>query len=105
MKFKDENGELATSDAQNAFLVTKFFKKVFNRDADVDQNRVNGIKQKVIIDELGEPLCFNEFCYAINKLMWHKASGINGTSPNVMKYLDANNKMILFEFIETWMDD
>ena len=36
MKFKEDNGVLETSDAENAFLVANCFEKVFNRDADVD---------------------------------------------------------------------
>ena len=78
---------------------------MFNSDADFDCNHVNGIKQKLMLYEMGEAISFNEFCHAINRLTWHKSPVTNSTSPNTIKSLDANNKIILFEFIKAWMDD
>ena len=105
MEFKEENGVLMTSDADNARLIADFFEKLFNHDADVDWNHVNGTKQRLIIVELGYPICFQEFYHDINKLTWHKTSGINVVSPNVIKSLDFNNKLALFEFSKVQKED
>ena len=41
----------------------------------------------------------------IENLIWHKALGINGISPNILKVLDSGKQLILFNFIREWIED
>jgi len=38
-------------------------------------------------------------------LIWHKAQGINGISPKILKVLNKDNRRVLFEFMKVWMED
>ena len=105
MKFRNSSRDIAVTDTENANLAAEHFKQVFNRDAIVDWQHINRRKDKPTVDRLVAPLIFREFDEAINKLTWHKAQGINGISPNILKVLNKDNKRVLFEFMKVWMED
>ena len=48
---------------------------------------------------------FQEFNVAIKKLTLHKATGLNGVSPNAIKALDDDNKLILFRLCAEYFDN
>ena len=92
-------------DVENAKLAAKHFKNVFNRDSEVDWQHVNGRKGRPRVDDLATPITFREFNKVINKLTQHKAPGINGILPNILKALNKDNRWVLFELMKVWMED
>ena len=105
MKFRNEQGKIATSDTENTRLAGEHFTKVFNRNAEIDLEYIHRMLRKAILFELADPISFIEFTQAINKLTWHKSSGINRVSPNMLKTLDDENKYVLYLFIKDWIED
>ena len=100
MKFYDSDRSIAISDKQNTKLVAEYFNKVFNWDTEVDWEYIQSKKCKPIVDTLADPINFIEFSAAIDKLSWHKVPGINRVSPNMIKALNNNNRVVLFEFTQ-----
>ena len=50
-------------------------------------------------------MSFYEFKEAIKKLVLHKAPGFNGVSPNAIKGLNHENKIILFEICSDFFNN
>ena len=105
LKFRSEDGKIATTNRENAILAGEHFTKVFNRDARVDWDHVDRTAQKEMVISLAAPLTFGEFVLAIEKLCWHKSPGKNGVSPNMIKALDDTNRRVLFMFMCDWMEN
>ena len=105
MKFYDSKGNIAIIDKENANLAAEHFNKVFNRDTKVDQKYIHNKNHKPRVNKLVEPISWEEFNCAINKLTQHKVLGINGILPNLLKVLDDCNRQVLFEFMRDWIED
>lgn len=105
LKFIYNNGDIAVMDKDNVEISAEYLKKVFNRDASVDWEHVNRTKQKPVIEEFRSTITQIEFNMVIENLIWHKALGINGISPNILKVLDSGKQLILFNFIREWIED
>ena len=99
MKFRDDDGNVAVSDKDNANVALEIFNKVLNRDVNVVWNYVRSRRNKSRVDKLAEPLSWKEFNCAIDKLTWHKEPELNGTSPNLIKALNNHNRSLLFRFM------
>ena len=100
MKFCDSDGSIAISDKQNTKLAAEYFNKVFNRDEEVDWEYIQSKKCKPTVDNLADSINFIKFSAVIDKLSWHKAPGINGVSPNMIKALNNDNMVVLFKFTQ-----
>ena len=103
LKFYKKDGVIVRTDTENEKYSGCHFTYVFNRDVEVYWDHVSEFEMKRIIWKIVDPLSFEEFYLAINKLVWHKSLGMNGVSPNTVKALDSKNKYILFTFIREWM--
>ena len=105
MRFKLKNNEITTTDEEKAEILKNHFHDVFNSKIDIDWSIINELLQKEMCQDIGSPLNFQEFNVAIKKLTLHKATGLNGVSPNAIKALDDDNKLILFRLCAEYFDN
>ena len=102
-KIRDENGLAAISDAENIQLVASRFQKLFGRDTEVDFEDTSRTKQKVLINELGEMISFDQFSHTSDELELDKVPGTNSMSHSALKVLDVEIRAILLGYIKHWM--
>ena len=105
MKFKLKNGSLSSSDKETISVLAEHFHLVCNRQTSVDWEYLHNIPTMRTIHEIGGPMTLDDLNIAIDKLSWHKAPGRNGVSPNAIKALNEENRIILLQFIHQWMDN
>ena len=91
MRMRLPNGELATTDVENASLFGPHFHRVFNNHRLIDWPVLDKIKQREVIDKLNHPISWNEIKKSTTKLSNDKAPGLNGVPPNEFKALDDAN--------------
>ena len=63
------------------------------------------IKKKPVLNHLNDPLSLIEFNKAITKIILHKAPSLNGLSPNAIKALNDENRLILFQICLDFLDN
>ena len=91
MRMRLPNGELATTDAENTYIFGPHFHRVFNNHIPIDWYVLDKINQREVMDELDQPISWDEINKSTTKLANDKAPGLNGVPPNVFKALgDAN---------------
>jgi len=105
MKFKLKNGKISSNDKETIGVLAEHFHQVYNRKTNVDWNFINSISTKKTFHEISGPMTLDELNEAINKLAWHKAPGRNGLSPNAIKALNDDHRLILLQFLHQWMDN
>ena len=55
---------------------------------------------------MNDPLFLTEFNKSITKIVLHKkAPGLNGPSPNAIKSLNIENRLILFQIYSDFLDN
>ena len=75
IKLRKSNGELASSDAENAEVFVEHFSKVLNIESEFDDSILALIKQRRIRDELADIPEKDEVVKAIKKMKNNKAAG------------------------------
>ena len=63
------------------------------------------IKQKPVFKVIDTILQYNKFSFAIYKLTLRRAAGDNRVSPNVIKALDKENRIFLFEICSDFFEN
>ena len=63
------------------------------------------VLQKKIIEHADDSLSFKEEDRDLVKLCWNESPGINGVSPNMLKCLNYNHKIVLLEIFKEWMEN
>ena len=63
------------------------------------------IKKKPVLNNLNDPLSLIEFNKGITKIFLHIAPGLNGVSPNAIKALNDENRLILFQICSDCLDN
>ena len=91
MRMRLTNGELATTDAENVSVFGPYFHRVFNNHRPINWPVLDNIKQREVMNELDQPISWEEIKKATTKLANNKASGLNGVLPNAFKALDGAN--------------
>ena len=104
-RLKKKDDSFTETDPEVVELLSKFFHSVYNRKINIDWEVLNEIKDKHKLKYLDVPMSFYEFKEAIKKLVLHKAPGLNGVSPNAIKSLNHENKMILFEICSDFFNN
>ena len=103
MQMRLTNGELETTDTENASVFGPHFHRVFNNYRQIDWPVLDKIKKREVTDELYQPISWDEKNKAITKLANDKAPGLNGIPPNVFKALDNTNlSWILLLYDQFW---
>ena len=95
MKFKMKNSNFSTSNKETIIVLTEHFYHVYNRQISVDWKYLYNITPNKIMYEISGPMNLDELNIAIRKLAWHKALGRNRVSPNAIKALNKENRIIL----------
>ena len=91
MRMRLPNGELATTDAENASVFGPHFHRVFNNRRPIYWPVLDKLKQIEVIDELDKPISWDEIKKSTINLANDKAPGLNGLPPNAFKALDDTN--------------
>ena len=105
MRMRLPNGDLATTDAENASVFGPYFHRVFNnRRLIIGWHVLDKIKQREVMDKLDHTISWDEIKKATNKLANDKAPGLNGVPPNnAFKALDdANLSWLLLFYNQFW---
>ena len=61
--------------------------------------------RKPVLNHVNDPLSLIEFNKAIMKVILHKAISLNGVSPNAIKALNDENRLILFQICLDFSDN
>eukprot|EP00978_Attheya_sp_CCMP212_P021094 scaffold61228_cov46-Attheya_sp.AAC.2 len=90
LKMRKPNGEIATSDAENADVMSTHFKFFFNNDHReiVDLTVIDEIKQREVKRELDDPPTIKEVKLALRKAANGKSPGESGITAEALKALD-----------------
>jgi hypothetical protein len=100
-----EDGRLATSDSDNADVMSKHFTKVFNNHRLIDTSVLDELKQRPIIKSLGELPTILGFDTALRKRANGKSPGESEIIPEALKGLYEGHKRIISIFLnEYWTD-
>ena len=91
MQMQLTNGELATTDAENASVIVPQFHRVFNNNRLIDWTVLDKINQREVMDKLDQPSSWEEIKKAPTQLANDKSPGLNGVLPNAFKALDGAN--------------
>ena len=92
------NGELETTDAENAFVFVAHFHSVFINHRPMEWTVLKNIKQIEVMDELDQPISWYEMKKSTTKLSKDKAPGLNGVPSNAFHSLDDSNISLLMIF-------
>ena len=77
--------DLAETDEDNAKLFVKHFRKVFKNKKSINNNVLNNINSREVMNKLDVPPSWKEFTEAVKYLTNNKAPGLNGVTPNAFK--------------------
>ena len=91
MRMRLPNGELVTTNAENASVFGPHFHKVFNNHRKIHWPVLDKIKQRKVMEELDHPISWDEIKKSTTKLANDKSPGLNGVPPNAFKALDNSN--------------
>ena len=105
LNFKMPNGSLSASTDEILETLTPHFYNVYNKNRPFDPKAINDIPQRPFVDNLDRDILYSDFNLALKKLTWHKSGGLNHISPNALKALSTEHKMILFGYVKKWWDD
>ena len=98
MRLRLTNGELATKDAKNAFVMRTHLEKVYRNHQPVDWSAPQGLLQQTSMLELNTLISWEEVKQAVTKLSNEKTPGLNDVTPNAFKALDNQNLLTLLDF-------
>ena len=96
LRLKKKDNSFTEANLDVVELLSIFFHSVYNRKINIDWEVLNEIKDKPKLKYLDVPI-FYEFKEATEKLVIDKDPDLNGVSPNAIKALNHENKIILFE--------
>eukprot|EP00978_Attheya_sp_CCMP212_P025340 scaffold81257_cov24-Attheya_sp.AAC.1 len=100
------NGEIVTSNAENADLMSTHFKKVFNNHRERDPTVLDKIKQIEVKRDLGNPPIIKEVKLALKKAVNGKSPGESGITAEALKALDNEllQDILLGFLTDYWTD-
>ena len=93
-----QNKELLMTDAENASIFGPHFYSAFGNHRPIDWPVLENIKHRDVMEELNQPISWDEMKKATTKLSNDKAPGLNGVPPNTSKALDNVNLSWLMIF-------
>eukprot|EP00978_Attheya_sp_CCMP212_P005531 scaffold12431_cov57-Attheya_sp.AAC.6 len=79
------DGSLAMSDSDNADVMGEHFTKVFNNHRPINTSILDELKQRPIIESLGDPPTEFEFDKALRNIANGKSPGESGITPEALK--------------------
>ena len=77
----------------------------YNNHKPVHPEATKHINQKCTFFELDDPITWEEFIFAVNKLKNDKTPGLNGVPPNTIKAMNKENLTIIFNFLQDFWEN
>ena len=106
MSLHKPDGNLAHTDKENTEVLKPHLFKVYNNRKEVNSEVLNNIPGNEPNHEVGEVPTFAEFELDPEGLTNDKAPGENVVSPNLIKALDTDIQMIIYnKIVEFWRDE
>jgi hypothetical protein len=105
MKMRMEYGSYAVSDYDNANIMGKHFKKVFNNHKPIDLSVLDELDQQPTLHELDKVPTEVEIKSALRKIAKGKSPGESGITPEALKGLDESNFKTLCKFLTDYWTD
>eukprot|EP00978_Attheya_sp_CCMP212_P004158 scaffold9027_cov61-Attheya_sp.AAC.6 len=105
IKMRKADGNLATSDSDNADVMGEHFTKVFNNHRPIDTSVLDELNQRPIIEELGNPPTEAEFDKALRNIANGKSPGESGITPEALKGLDDEHIQIMRIVLNSYWTD
>ena len=103
MRMRLPNGEIATTDVENAYIFGPHFHRVFNNHRLLDWPVLDNINQREVMEKLDHPISWDEVNKSTTELTNGKVPGLNGVPPNTFKTLDdANLSWLLLFYNQLW---
>ena len=103
MRMQLPDGEMATTNAENASVFGPHFHRVFNNHRPIDWTVFKDIKQREVTGKLYKPILCDEIKKSTTKFKNDKAPGLNYVPPNAFKEIDdANLSYILLLYNQFW---
>ena len=99
------SGDLTETDEDNAKVFAKHFGKVLNKKKSINNNVLNNINSREVMNELDVPTSWKEFTEAAKDLTNNKYPGLNGVTPNAFKAMSPENLKSHFNFILKFSND
>eukprot|EP00978_Attheya_sp_CCMP212_P012017 scaffold29800_cov23-Attheya_sp.AAC.1 len=99
LKMRKSNGDLASSDAENADVMGEHFTKVFNNHRDIDLSVLEELDQRTTDNEVGNPPTAGEIALALRKAANGKAPGESGITAEALKALEGIPFRTLKDFL------
>ena len=99
-----DDGTLASSDKENMRVMQPHFQQVFNNHRPVDMTVLDLLRQRQTKWELDDPITWDEFDRAVNKLRNGKASGLNDIPPEAYKAMGEECRERIFRYIQEFRD-
>ena len=104
MAMKMEDGSLAKNSKDNMRVMYPHFQRVFNNHREVDTQVLEQLKQRRTLWEINDPITWQEFDRAVNKLKNGKAAGLNGIPPEAYKAMDADCRQRVFKYVQDFFE-
>jgi len=99
-RISNEQGKVATTDRENADILSNHYSKVFNQNAPYDPTVINKLDQKPQANPmLGIAPNIKEVKAMINKMKNNKAPGITGVTTDLLKNLPEEGFKFLTNII------
>ena len=102
MQIKLANGELATTDAENASVMWPHFENVYINHQSVDWSVLHELPQQQFMLDLDTLISWKELKQAVTKLSNGKSPGLNDVPPDSFKALDEQNLLTLMNFLKSY---
>jgi hypothetical protein len=91
-----KNGKLATTDNENMEVASAHFHTVYNNQKDITPNVLDKLSNRNIVENIDAIPTFAEFNKNLDNLANDKAPGENGITPYLIKALDQDICMLLY---------
>ena len=102
MRLRLPNGDLATTDAENASVMGPHLAKVYQAHRPVDFSVLQDLPQRPMMPELDTHITWAELKRAVMKLANGKSPGLNDVPPDAFKALDDTNLHTLLDFFNSY---
>ena len=102
IRLKLANGELATTDAENASVMGPHLEKFYRNHLLVDWSVLHELPQQHFMLDLDTLISWKELKQAVTKLSNGKSPGLNDVPPDSFKALDEQNLLTLMNFLKSY---
>ena len=99
MRKKFPNGNIASNDTENIYVLAPHFHQIYNTKRHVDISVLDQIPQRNIVSNIDHPITRDEVDIAIKKVVKNKSPGLNDVTHEAFKSLSVVNKKNFIDFL------